>query len=73
MTAVILITHFYAHALPLKEGEEIWPQLMVFIASGYVFKMTAALVDTIPFYIAVRKLRPWLGLEENEEVGHPAD
>ena len=41
-TAVILITHYYAGALPIDEGSPIGPQLMTFIASGYVFKVVAA-------------------------------
>lgn len=67
-TAVIMITHFYANALPINEGEDIWPQLLVFIASGYVFKLVVALADTGPIYLAVRYLRPYLGLKENEEA-----
>lgn len=55
--AVILITHFYVGALPIVADEELWPQLMVFIASGYVFKFTIALLDTIPFYLGAA----WLG------------
>ena len=31
-TAVILITHFYAHALPVNSDEELWPQILVFIS-----------------------------------------
>jgi uncharacterized integral membrane protein (TIGR00697 family) len=67
-TAVILVTHFYAAALPVNADEPIWPQLMVFIASGYVFKMLVAALDTGPIYLAVAYLRPWLGLKENEEA-----
>ena len=67
-TAVILVTHFYAAALPVIADEPIWPQLMVFIASGYVFKLLVAALDTGPIYLAVRYLRPWLGLKENEEA-----
>ena len=67
-TAVILVTHFYAAALPVNADESIWPQLMVFIASGYVFKMLVAALDTGPIYLAVAYLRPWLGLKENEEA-----
>ena len=67
-TAVILVTHFYAAALPVNADEPIWPQLMVFIASGYVFKLLVAALDTGPIYLAVRYLRPWLGLKENEEA-----
>lgn len=70
MTAVILITHFYAGALPIREDDDLWPQLFVFIASGYVFKLVVAVLDTGPFYLAVKYLRPYLGLSHNEEVGH---
>ena len=67
-TAVILVTHFYAAALPVIADEPIWPQLMIYIASGYVFKLLVAALDTGPIYLAVRYLRPWLGLKENEEA-----
>ncbi|MEM9944363.1 MAG: queuosine precursor transporter, partial [Planctomycetota bacterium] len=55
--AVILITHFYAHALPMPEDATtsvIWNQLLIFILTGYVFKMIVALLDTIPLYILVQ-------------------
>lgn len=67
-TAVILITHFWANALPIDQDADLWPQLLVFIASGYVFKLVVALVDTGPIYLAVKWLRPYLGLRENEEA-----
>ncbi len=67
-TAVILITHFYANALPIVAGDPLWPQLLVFILSGYVFKLLVAAVDTGPVYLAVRYLRPYLGLRGTEEA-----
>ena len=67
-TSVVLITHFYAGALPISDDSALWPQLFVFIGSGYVFKVLVALVDTGPAYGLVRLLRPYLGLEKNEEV-----
>ncbi len=67
-TAVILITHFYASALPINEGEALWPQLIVFILSGYVFKLVVAAADTGPAYLALRYLRPYLGLHGTEEA-----
>jgi len=67
-TAVILITHFYARALPINNDEAIWPQLFVFIASGYVFKLVVAAADTGPIYLAVKYLRPYLGLSGYEEA-----
>jgi queuosine precursor transporter len=65
--AVILITHFYAGALPIKPDEPIWGQLFVFIASGYVFKLLAALVDTIPFYLGTPILARYLDIDPNAE------
>lgn len=67
-TAVILITHFWASALPISEDEALWPQLLIFIASGYVFKLVVAALDTGPIYLAVRWLRPYLGLKGTEEA-----
>lgn len=58
--AVITITHFYARALPVDEQAAIWPQLWVFIGSGYVFKLVSALLDTVPFYLGVRWLSAYL-------------
>jgi uncharacterized integral membrane protein (TIGR00697 family) len=69
--AVITITHFYAKGLPIDPEAPIWPQLAVFIASGYVFKLAMALLDTGPFYIGVHYLGRYLqidpNLEHNEE------
>jgi len=59
--SVILITHAVG-ALPLTEGEKVAPQLLAFIGAGYVFKLLAALVDTLPFYVGVRRLSRYLRL-----------
>ncbi len=67
-TAVILITHFYAAALPIMADQPLWPQLMTFILSGYVFKLAVAALDTGPVYLAVKYLRPYLGLTGYEEA-----
>ena len=67
-TAVILITHYYAGALPINPDEPITGQLMTFIISGYVFKLVIAALDTGPIYFLVGRLRPYLGLAENEEA-----
>ncbi|MGD1860392.1 MAG: queuosine precursor transporter [Leptolyngbyaceae cyanobacterium] len=61
-TAVILITHFLAGVLPIDHGAQLWPQLMIFIAYGYVFKLVAALLDTGPFYLLVYGLSRYLWL-----------
>ena len=61
--AVITITHFYAGALPIEAQEELWPQLWTFILTGYAFKILAAFVDTVPFYIGTAWLRRYLHLD----------
>lgn len=67
-TAVILITHFYAGALPIDAQQDLWPQLWVFIASGYVFKFACAALDTAPFYLGVRWLSGYLQINPLAEV-----
>ena len=67
-TAVILITHFYARALPIDAARDVWPQLLAFIASGYVFKLAAALLDTGPCYLAIGYLSKYLQIDPRE--GH---
>jgi len=65
--AVITITHFYARGLPIDPSAAIWPQLWVFIASGYVFKIAIALLDTLPFYVGVHYLSRYLEIDPNAE------
>jgi len=59
--AVITIVHYWAGGLA-DPSLPVWPQLWVFIGSGYVFKLVVALLDTIPFYLGVRWLSRWLEL-----------
>jgi len=61
-TAVILITHYYARALPVDEDQGVARQLLVFIATGYAFKLVAALVDTLPFMWFAPRLARFLRL-----------
>jgi len=69
--AVILITHFYAHALPINGADSLWGQLLLFILTGYVFKLVAALLDTIPFYFGVARLARYLRLPPATHAHHP--
>ncbi|MFN3166349.1 MAG: queuosine precursor transporter [Phycisphaeraceae bacterium] len=70
-SAVILITHFYAKALPINADQSLWPQLLLFIATGYAFKFVVALLDTPVIYLAVAGLKRYLQLDPNAE--HEAD
>ena len=65
--AVITITHFYARGIPIDPDSALWPQLWIFIASGYVFKIVVALVDTLPFYMGVHYLSRYLELDSNAD------
>lgn len=65
--AVIAITHYYAHALPIDPSRTVPAQLLAFIAAGYVFKLLAALVDTIPFYVLTAWLGRYLELDPNHQ------
>ncbi len=70
--AVILITHFYAGALPgPSDGTTLTEHLLLFIATGYVFKMIVALLDTIPFYFLVAFLKGYLQFDpiDNLDAG----
>ena len=68
--AVILITHFYANALPIPAGlpnDELFQKLMMFIVTGYVFKFVIALFDTIPFYFFTGVLKRYLEFDPMAE------
>jgi uncharacterized integral membrane protein (TIGR00697 family) len=66
-TAVILITHYYAHALPIDPEFPVGRQLALFIFTGYAFKFVVAAVDTVPFYIGVHYLRRYLQIDPLRE------
>ena len=59
-SAVVLISHFAAHVLPVNPDEALLPQLGRFIAGGYLFTLLAALADTLPFIWLTGWLRSWL-------------
>ncbi len=70
--AVILITQFFAHALPPPpEGTGLWQHLLLFIVTGYVFKVVIALIDTVPFYLGARWLSRYLRLPPPTHTPHP--
>ena len=42
-------------------------ELLIFIGSGYVFKLVIALLDTGPLYVAVKYLSKYLQIDPMEE------
>jgi len=65
--SVILITYFYSNAIHINPGETVLHGLIILILSNYIFKMVAALLDTIPFYIGVKFLSRYLEFDPVEE------
>ena len=57
---MVLISYYGAHVLPIQPERSVLPQLLSFIGSGYLFKVLAALTDTLPFIWLTRWLREWL-------------
>lgn len=47
----------------LAAGEITWSQVGYLIAGGYSFKLTVALLDTLPFYLAVTWLSRYLAID----------
>lgn len=70
--AVITITHYFARALPINHDAALWPQLWLFIATGYAFKLVAALLDTPLIYLVVRLLGPFLQIDPRSKTQDPA-
>lgn len=50
-------------------GDMALGQMLDLMGSNYLFKMTVALIDTVPFYFLTIYLRKYLQLKENEEIG----
>jgi uncharacterized integral membrane protein (TIGR00697 family) len=65
--AVVLITYYWAKAIAIPEGESVTKTLTILILSNYIFKMTVAFLDTIPFYIGVKKLSEYLDMDPNQQ------
>lgn len=62
--AVILITHFYAKALPIDKNEALFGQLFIYVLSSYLFKFVFSIIDTIPFYFGVKWMKKYLQVED---------
>ena len=62
--SVVTITFFYAEsAIQIRPGETVAHAIIILILSNYIFKLVAALFDTIPFYIGVNFFSKYLNLD----------
>lgn len=61
--AVIISTYYFTEgALPINDETGIFSQLIALILTGYVFKVIAALIDTIFFYFGMSFLKDYLAI-----------
>lgn len=65
--SVVLITFHLTNAIRIPEGYSTIKFLFILIFSNYFFKMVAALLDTIPFYIGVKLLSSYLNIDPVKE------
>lgn len=65
--AVVFITYYFTNAITIPQEFSTAKFLSILILSNYFFKLIAALVDTIPFYISVRVLSKYLQLDPTKE------
>lgn len=56
---VVTITYMVG-GLPIAKDQDVLPQLMVYVASGYGYKLIVALADTAPLYVSVYYLKKYL-------------
>ncbi|MFW5657976.1 MAG: queuosine precursor transporter [bacterium] len=62
--SVVAITYFYTeNAIQIQPGETVTHAIMILIFSNYIFKLSAALIDTIPFYLGVNFFSKYLNLD----------
>ncbi|MBN2522935.1 MAG: queuosine precursor transporter [Bacteroidales bacterium] len=65
--SVILITFFMTNAIRIPAGFSTVKFLFILVISNYFFKLVAALLDTIPFYIGVKYLTSYLKIDPVSE------
>ena len=65
--SVVLITFYFTNAIRIPQEYSTFQFLLILIFSSYIFKMVAALLDTIPFYIGVRFLTKYLEIDPVSE------
>lgn len=64
---VISVAYYFTKALPHDPNQSAFMQLRTLVLCCYSFKVLAALLDTIPFYLAVYGLRRYFG-EGRDEI-----
>jgi uncharacterized integral membrane protein (TIGR00697 family) len=69
--SVVMITYFFTNAIVIPGDYSTTRFLLILISSNYVFKMIAALVDTLPFYVGVKFLSRYLNINPLEEFSQP--
>jgi queuosine precursor transporter len=63
---VIVLSYYFTNAIMITPGETVFHGIMILVLSNYLFKMVAALIDTIPFYLGTRFLSGYLRIDPKE-------
>jgi uncharacterized integral membrane protein (TIGR00697 family) len=67
--SVVFITFYFTNAIRVPADYTTTHFLLILILSNYAFKVIAALVDTLPFYLSVRFLARYLNIDPMEGYG----
>jgi len=70
---VILVTHYYANALPIDAQKPLLNQIVVYVASGYGYKFICGVLDTSLLYVLIPHLRRYCFLSEQHQDGEAED
>ncbi|PLX11123.1 MAG: transporter [Marinilabiliales bacterium] len=64
---IVTMVTFFIVGFNFENDVNVTRQIIIIILSGYVFKLVAALLDTIPFYIGVKYLSKFLDIDTTPE------
>lgn len=67
-TIVILATYYFSDGIRITTQSNVYSQLFTLILSCYTFKAFCALVDTIPFYLAVNGLHRYFANARHDDM-----
>lgn len=65
--AVVFVTFLFTNAIRVPDNLSTGKFLFILVVSNYSFKVFAALVDTIPFYVLVRFFSKFLNVDPMQE------
>ncbi len=71
-TIVIFATYYFTDGIRISAESSVFSQLFTLILCCYTFKAICALLDTIPFYLAVNGLHRYFANARHDDMHKPA-